>query len=139
MISNRRITDINSLTSSPSVLHRPANPTEDVLPDYMDIKSAASYHWSVSLISRGSSWISAESYLSLLIIVRILSVSKKRKARVSARMTRASVCDTRLHSTTNLSIPRIRTYDVNKGNDNTEVCRYEHRCNRAYPTLYTHF
>ena len=141
MISNRKITHINSHTSSPSVLHRPENQTEAVLSDNMDIKSAAPCHWSVPLISRGSTdiWISAESE-SQSHDNRSDTVSiKTRKARTSARKTRVSVCAWRLHPTTNLSIPRLRTYEVNKDNDNTEICKYEHRCNRDYPILDTHF
>ena len=60
-----------------------------------------------------------------------------RKARTSARKTRVSVCDRRLHSTKNLSIPRLRTYEVNKDNDNTEICKYEHSCNRDNPTRHS--
>ena len=96
MISNRRITDINSHTSSPSVLHRPENPTEAVLSDYMDIKSAALFHLSVLRISRGSTdfWITAESEINLMISVRILSVSKRvKRESVSARRASVSVIE----------------------------------------------
>ena len=118
---------------------RPEIPTEAFLSDHMDIKSATLYHWFVSLISRASSWISAESHISLMIIVRILSVSKRVK-RESVSVWRASVSVVEYFSPRKKkSIPRLRAHEVNKDNDNTEICKYDHSCNRDYPTLDTHF
>ena len=113
---------------------RPANPTEAITWMSSPLHCITDLFTDFTRIKLDLRRILYQSH-----IIRILSVSKRAKREsVTARRESASAMES-FSPRKKLSIPRLRTYEVNKDNDNTEICKYEHRCKRDYPTLDTHF